>query len=63
MIIERFKNINYFGSKLYGHNFIDNVMFGVYSRSDYELFLVLLNFLHNETKIKCNDCELLKNNF
>lgn len=56
------ENINYFGSKLYGHNFIDNVMSGVYSSGDYELFLMLLDFLHNETKIQCEEYDMLKNN-
>lgn len=56
------ENINYFGSKLYGHNFIDNVMTGIHSSGDYELFLMLLEFLHNETKIQCEDYDLLKNN-
>lgn len=56
------ENINFFGSKLYGHNFIDNVMSGVYSSGDYELFLMLLNFLHNETKIQCEEYDLLKKN-
>lgn len=55
-------NINYFGSKLYGQNFIENVMSGVYSSSDYELFLMLLDFLHNETKIQCEEYDLLKKN-
>ena len=55
-------NINYFGSKLYGQNFIDNVMSGVYSSGDYELFLMLLDFLHNETKIQCEEYDVLKNN-
>lgn len=55
-------NINYFGSKLYGHNFINNVMSGVYSSGDYELFLMLLDFLHNETKIRCEEYDVLKNN-
>ena len=56
------ENINYFGSKLYGHSFIDNVMSGVYSSGDYELFLMLLDFLHNETKIQCEEYDMLKNN-
>lgn len=55
-------NLNYFGSKLYGKNFIDNVMSGIYSSGDYELFLMLLEFLHNETKIQCENYDSLKNN-
>ncbi len=55
-------NLNYFGSKLYGRNFIYNVMIGIYSSGDYELFLMLLEFLHNETKIQCENYDSLKNN-
>lgn len=55
-------NVNYFESKLYGQNFIDNVMSGVYSSGDYELFLMLLDFLHKETQIQCKEYDSLKNN-
>lgn len=44
---------NYFRSKLYSRGFIDNVMAGVYSCGDYELFIKLLDYLHNETKVDC----------
>lgn len=37
-------------------------MSGVYSSGDYELFLMLLDFLHNETKIQCAEYDELKNN-
>lgn len=38
-------------------------MSGVYSSGDYELFLMLLDFLHNETKIQCEEYDMLKTIF
>lgn len=46
---------NYFASKLTAPGFVDNIMCGAYSSGDYELFIALLDYLHTNTEVPCEE--------
>ena len=54
-------NISYFAEKLNGNRFIYYIMNGIFNAGDYELFIMLLNWLHTNTKIDCTWYDGLKN--
>lgn len=46
---------NYFASKLTAPGVVDNIMYGAYSSGDYELFIALLDYLHKNTEVPCEE--------
>lgn len=54
------ENISYFSTKISNSNFVNNLMNGIYSSGDYDLFIDLENFIQNETSYNCEDLLNLK---